>query len=123
MEVVKAQSEKCHVDKDETTEVRVARIPAERRRGDCPVNHCRQSPKRTARVIACWPRCNENFPRRPCHTLFREKIQKKMPSSSKCQILRLVFLKKTDAQLEEGLRGVRAAVCAGQNGYQDSSGT
>ena len=127
-EEVRAHCERCHDDKEETLEVQAKRILSQRRRGD----HCVALQERRVmitvdKVLRARGKMPRNKANGPADCLVTEMLQC-LPTDTvhevahwfdkrfwgECRapeawkVLRLVFLKKPDAKLEQGLRGFRA---------------
>ena len=127
-EEARAHCERCHDDKTETSEVQAARIRQQRSHGDSlAALQGRHIQITVDKGLPCTRENDEEQGQRACRllgdrdvavlddtdsvrggTLVREAVQTGVSAPKAWKCLRLVFLKKPDAQLEKGLRRFRA---------------
>ena len=115
MEEVKTHCEGCHDNKDESSQVQDERMQEQRRRDCCEAwegeKSCSQQTGKMMKIKAnCPSDClvTEMLPEFSMEAWFEITHVGLGKDSAAWTILRLVFLKKLDAKLEEGNRLFRA---------------
>ena len=127
-EEVGAHCERCYDDKEETSEVQAERILSQRRRGILVALQMTIAVGKVLRARGKMLRNKANGPADclvtemllclPTETVYEvahwfERFRGECRAPEAWKVLRLVFLKKTDAKLGKGLRGFRAFALLG----------